>query len=294
MEPSSPILPQRESPAAPTALAVLVFLTVTSPWPFGSAHPLAILTIALVALVPVLGVPATGAWRGHLLLASLPIWPLSSVLALAAVQLGPLAPSLHAVLAPGSLAIWHPAEPAAAALLGPVWQPISIDPESTLRWLAFTFGLAALAVLAAPALGERRFALRATLVVAGGGLAVALYGIVARTLFGNLLYGAVPVPTVSPFGPFVSKNHFAGYVEMAALLAFGLAIGLADTARRSSSPLGWVESRRAGRVVLAGGAAAAMGLAVLVSLSRGGGVGLAPGGGGLVTPGGLVPRPGGP
>jgi O-antigen ligase len=294
MEPSSPILTQRESPAVPIALVVLVFVTVAAPWPFGSGHPLAILVITLVALVTALGVTAAGAWRGRLILSSFPIGPLVSVLALAAVQLVPLAPSLHAVLAPGSYAIWHPAEPAAAAILGPVSQPISIDPESTLRWLAFTFGLVALGVLAAPALHERRFALRATRVVAGGGLAVALYGVVARTLFGNLLYGAVPVPTVSPFGPFVSKNHFAGYVEMAALLAFGLAIGLADAARRSSSPLGWVESRRAGRVVLAAGAAAAMGLAVLVSLSRGGVVALALGGVVLVTLGALVRRRGRP
>ncbi|HXB57842.1 MAG TPA: O-antigen ligase family protein [Vicinamibacteria bacterium] len=288
MAPTSPILTQHESPAAPTALIVLVFLTVASPWPFGSVHPLAILVITLIALVTALSVAATGAWRGRLMLPSFPIWPLLGLVALAALQLVPLAPSLHAVLAPGSYAIWHPEESAAAALLGPVSQPISIDPQSTHRWLAFTFGLAALAVLAAPALRERRFALRATLVVAGGGLAVALYGIVARTLFGNLLYGTVAVPTVSPFGPFVSKNHFAGYVEMAALLISGLAIGLADAARRRSSPLGWVESRRAGRVVLAGGAAAAMGLAVLVSLSRGGVVALALGGVVLVALGALV------
>jgi O-antigen ligase len=279
---------------SPVVLAVLVLLTVTSPWPFGSAHPLAVHIITLVTLVTALGATASGAWRGHLILSSFPIWPLFSLLALAAVQLLPLPPSLHAVLAPGSYAIWHPEESPAAALLGPGSHPISIDPESTRRWLAFTFGLAALAVLAAPALRERRFAVRATLVVAGGGLAVALYGIVARTLFGNLLYGVVAVPTVSPFGPFVSKNHFAGYVEMAALLVFGLAVGLADEARRSSSPLGWVESRRAGRVVLALGAAAAMGLAVVVSLSRGGVVALALGGVAFVALRAAVRRRGDP
>jgi len=91
-----------------------------------------------------------------------------------------------------------------------------------------------------------------------------------------LLYGRIAVPTVSPFGPFVSKNHFAGYVEMATLLAVGLAVGLADEARRRGE-VSWMQSARAGRVVLAHGMAAAMGLAVFVSLSRGGAVSLAAG-----------------
>jgi O-antigen ligase len=68
----------------------------------------------------------------------------------------------------------------------------------------------------------------------------------------------------------VSKNHFAGYVELAALLAVGLATGLADEARRDKGWLSWIESRRAKWVVLAWGVAFVLVLAVLVSLSRGG------------------------
>ena len=42
--------------------------------------------------------------------------------------------------------------------------------------------------------------------------------------------GQLPLPprALAPFGRFVSKNHFAGYVELTALLAVGLAAGLAD------------------------------------------------------------------
>jgi O-antigen ligase len=115
------------------------------------------------------------------------------------------------------------------------------------------------------------------MVVVVSGLAVASYGLVARVLFGDKLFGLLAVPTIRPFGPFVSKNHFAGYVEMAALLALGLAIGLRDEARRESGPLAWVESRAAPRVVLAYGAAAVLTVAVLVSLSRGGAVSLVAG-----------------
>jgi O-antigen ligase len=152
-----------------------------------------------------------------------------------------------------------------------------VDPDATRRALALATAVVALGLAAAPALRSRRPALAAAATVCGGALAVAVYGVVARTLFGNLLYGTIPVPTIAPFGPFVSKNHFAGYVEMAALLAAGLALGLADEARRSAAALSWVESTRAPRIVLAGGVSVAMALAVLISLSRGGAVSLAAG-----------------
>ena len=84
-------------------------------------------------------------------------------------------------------------------------------------------------------------------------------------------------PTVAPFGPFVNKNHFAGYVVLAALLAVGLAAGLASEARRAPGFLGWIESSRARCVVFAWGAAVILILAVPVCLSRGGVLSLAAG-----------------
>ena len=60
----------------------------------------------------------------------------------------------------------------------------------------------------------------------------------------------IAVPTTAPFGPFVSKNHFAGWTEMAALLTAGLALGLADEARRRGRD--WTADARAGGVILIG------------------------------------------
>jgi O-antigen ligase len=262
-------------PAPPAALVVLIFLVIASPWPYGSTHPFAIRIITLTALFTSVGMLIMESHRGGLALVPFAFWPLLGLLALGAGQLIPLPMWFHSAVAPGSFRVWHPTETAVAAVLGPGPRPVSVLPEATRQWLAFTAGLAALALLAAPALRERRRALAGALTVIGVGFAVALYGIVARTFFGDLLYGRIVVPTVAPFGPFVSKNHFSGYVEMAALLALGLAVGIADEARRGRATLGWVQSRRAGRVVFAGGAAVAMALAVLVSLSRGGALSLA-------------------
>ena len=83
------------------------------------------------------------------------------------------------------------------------------------------------------------------------------------------------MPTTAPFGPFVSKNHFAGWTEMAALLTAGLALGLADEARRRGRD--WTTDARAGGVILAVVASLSMALAALASLSRGGTLALAAG-----------------
>ena len=80
---------------------------------------------------------------------------------------------------------------------------------------------------------------------------------------------------MSPFGPFVNKNHFAGWVAMAALLVAGLALGLADGARGRRGD--WTTDPRAGGVILGVVAALAMALAGLASLSRGGAAALVAG-----------------
>jgi O-antigen ligase len=261
--------------ASRAALVVLVLLAVAAPWPFGSAHPLLARGIAIVALLvslTALAFPSRhfGLPR-RLLVLFLGLWLLG------VVQLIPLPQALHRLLAPGSATVWYPADPVAAAVLGGGTHPLSLDPQATARWLAFASGLVAITLLSAPGLRRRRVALVAAVAIVAGAVVVAVYGVVARLAFGNKLYGVLAVPTVAPFGPFVSKNHFAGYVEMAACLAIGLASGLADEARRGPEPLSWLEGRRGSRAVFAWGAAAVLVLAVPVSLSRGGVVSLAAG-----------------
>jgi O-antigen ligase len=259
------------------ALLVLVVLVVLSPWAMGAVDPPFTRAIALVSLATALAAAAHGLRGGSLQPAPIPLWPLGCLWLLGAAQLLPLPAPLHVRLAPGSAAVWHPAPPEAGAVLGQGPRPISIHPEATRRSLALATGLVALALAAAPALRDRRLLLRAAVAIVAGGAAVALYALVARLAFGNRLYGVWSVPTVAPFGPFVNKNHFAGYTELVALLAIGLATGLASEARRGDGALGWVESRRARYVVLAWGAAFVLVLAVCVSLSRGGVVSLCAG-----------------
>jgi O-antigen ligase len=89
------------------------------------------------------------------------------------------------------------------------------------------------------------------------GFALALFGLLQRfTWNGKFYWIREPlVPPLSPFGPFVNHNHFAGYVEM--LLPLPLAMV-------------WMKSIRPEQRLLYVAMTMLMGVAIFVSLSRGG------------------------
>src|SRR5262245_53136639 len=89
------------------------------------------------------------------------------------------------------------------------------------------------------------------------GLALAVFGLFQHFTWNGKFFWVIGLrtPPPSPFGPFVNHNHFAGFVEMIAPIPVVLVL------------------RRAVRgelAILYGFAAAMMGLAVVMSLSRGG------------------------
>jgi O-antigen ligase len=270
--------PARPSPplGARLAAVTLVSLALVSPWAFGAVAPRPLLLVIAAGLLAVGVALALGALRAPgVALPAVACWPLLAFLSLALAQLLPLPDAVHRRLAPGSFSVWRPGEPAAAAVLGDVARPVSIDPQTTLRGTALVAALGLLALLAAPALAERRGVTLALGALACGGLVLSAYAILARDRLGPLLYGTLAVPTVRPFGPFVNENHFAGWTAMAALLVAGLAAGLADAARRRGRD--WTASRTAAPVALAIVASLVMALAVFASLSRGGALALVAG-----------------
>jgi len=96
------------------------------------------------------------------------------------------------------------------------------------------------------------------------GLALAVFGLVQRFTGNGKFYWVIETvtPLSASFGPFVNHNHFAGYVEMIAPIPVALIL------------------RRVVRGELAflyGFAAAMMGIAVVMSLSRGGMISLVAG-----------------
>lgn len=87
------------------------------------------------------------------------------------------------------------------------------------------------------------------------GLAMALFGIVQHLSWSGRFYWLRPTEVTTPFGPFANHNHFAGYMELLLPIPIALII-----TRAVATELRW----------LFGFAAIVMGIAVVLSLSRGG------------------------
>ncbi len=158
--------------------------------------------------------------------------------ALVLFQLVPLPPALLRALSPGSFAFYD-AQQLVPALLA--WKPISVSPPDTLRGLAFlaAFTLLALAVFRELGCGRwRRRLLRSVVLV---GLALTVIALVqAVSPEPRRLYGIwQPRWDWAVFGPYVNRNHFAGYLVMAAALSVGFALEALGQLR-----VAWAKGRR--------------------------------------------------
>lgn len=134
---------------------------------------------------------------------------------------------------------------------------LSLDIEATRATVFAVFFLFAWFLLAVDVLDDkkRRHTVVAFLIVYG--VVMALFALVQHFTWNGRLYWLRPLTSQdsSPFGPFVNRNHFAGYMEMLSPLPIAMII---TRAGRRDSQLMYVF------------ATTMMSLATVVSLSRGG------------------------
>jgi O-antigen ligase len=176
------------------------------------------------------------------------------------LQLVPLPPRVLAFLSPGSFAIRD--EVALVPLRS--WLPISVNPADTARGLAFLAGMSLLYLAVFRELAESEpWRRRLAATVVGTGLALIVVGLMqAASVNPTRIYGLwKPTWDWGVFGPYVSKNHFAGYLVMAIPLAFAFAAEAFQTLRDE-----W-EGRRVGWVALGGRAGNALVRHVAVALA---------------------------
>lgn len=108
------------------------------------------------------------------------------------------------------------------ALSGPVSRAISLDPYSTRLVLVQLVSLlvyfaALLAYLDSPA---RLRAIVRTIIIFGFGLA--FFAVIQSLISPTRIYGILEPRLATPFGPFVNRHNFAGYMEMTLALPLGL------------------------------------------------------------------------
>jgi O-antigen ligase len=152
---------------------------------------------------------------------------------------------------------------------------LSIRPQATVLGLAFVaaYGLLTLGLARLLTRSSARTAAGAVVIV---GYALGLFGVMNRALFTGRIYGFwEPLMGGTPFGPFVNRNHFAGWMVMAMPLALGLFLaqvsaGMRDVEGGLRGRLLWFGSPEAGRTVLVGFGILIMALSLVLTLSRSG------------------------
>ena len=239
---------------------------------FGSPYPWAY--IPLLASSATLGV--TGLWLGRrgsgpsaVLVASLTLVFLAVI-----AQLVPLNASRLATLSPHAAAILRD-QSVQFTLAGPASHPLSIDPVRTQLGLA-CFGGFALLLLGGARVLTRESATRLAGALVVLGVALAIAGIVQRATFNGRIYGVWElVQGGAPFGPFVNKNHFAGWMLMGLPVALGYLLALVARGMKGRQPgirnlVVWFSSELASRAVLTGFALVVMALSLVLTMSRSG------------------------
>jgi O-antigen ligase len=202
------------------------------------------------------------------------------------LQLVPLTPSILGTVSPATVAFIQDYMPPPVAGPAPDGfpapesarrsQPISLRPRATVVALSATLALGLMVVGGASGLGvtgARRIA--AALLILG--VIVAVMAMVQGPAFRGRIYGLwEPLHANTATGPFVNRNHFAGWMVMAMSAGLGYFVAIASRPARRlygwRSHLLWWFSPEASGIVLAGLALGVMGLALGQTASRSGAV----------------------
>lgn len=169
----------------------------------------------------------------------------------------PLPSFLIRVVSPETSRIWN------ISGIHPSWTSLSLNRYATLKFLSLLFsaGVVFVAFTHLSAEWQRKmlFFLAITAVI------VAVLGILGTIHPGKKLYWLRPVTVGHPLGPFINRNHFAGYLNISFFLSAGLLISTwAEKEWRRLTPLLTVSLG----VIIAG---------IFLSLSRSGAVGFTAG-----------------
>ena len=278
----------RATAASTAVVAGTIALVAWGVFAFGSPYPWAYRPLAIgSALVGLLG----------LFTGSRPVWASNRVLLMAlagiamvtAVQLVPLPLDWLTRVSPGTVAYLAGYDLRYSVIIDPfgdvtsaLRHAVSIAPARTILFIQL-FTAAALLLVGLLRSLSRTTAARMARGIVVLGFLLALVGILQKAILGDDAWGGMRIygfwepqfKLTTPFGPFVNKNHFAGWMLMAIPVALGLAMGQIDSkADRFHSDLRstvvWFSEREGGGMLLYLIAALVMTISLLMTGSRSG------------------------
>jgi O-antigen ligase len=164
---------------------------------------------------------------------------------------------------------------------GTDWYPLSINPPATRRALIGICGLAIYLIGLPGLLSQRDLrTLPRNLILFG--VLLALIGLYGREHNNGLVYGFWQPregTNANGFGPFVNRNHFAGWMLMTTCMTLAVFCGRVELARGSGKPdlrrqLVWFSTAEANRIALIAAGALTMVISLIWTMSRSGIIGL--------------------
>ncbi len=187
------------------------------------------------------------------------------------LQLLPLPLSIVRAISPATYKFWllSGADP------GSSWRPLSCYPGLTfnellklLSWIAIA---AVIFFYQPPGKSKMAFISSLIIIIITIGFIISLAGILQHFSCPGKIYGLRAIKSGSSFGPYVNRNHFAGYIQMVLPLALGALLSLV-LVNVNNKPAGFKQLLLEAdpRILLIGFGAVIMAIALLLSLSRGG------------------------
>lgn len=265
-------------PLAAVAYALTLAAVVWGGLAFGAVYPWAFWPLAALALAAGLaGLLAAATNRAAAAVNRGFVLALGGVVAAALLQLVPLPSAILLAIDPNGVWLRRQLDLAFGAAGA---HALSIAPSAT--WLAVallvSFSILLLGTASLLSIKGPRKLVGALITF---GVTLALIGIVQKPLYAGRIYGFwTPQEEGNPFGPFVNRNHFAGWMLMVLPLALGyFCAGLARVMRREKPAwrgrVLWLTTTHANKLILSAGATAIMALALVLTFSRSGIIALA-------------------
>ena len=199
----------------------LYFLIIFTPFAFGTVEPwsIAIAEVVVFTMALAWGLKMVG--RGEIRIEQTPLnicWLF--VLGFGLFQVLPLPLQVIRILSPNAYALYR--DMAFDSGLNASWRPLSLYPYATKLEILRLFALALLFWVVANHLRTREQVNRVVRVIMAVGFLLAIFGIIQHFTWNGRLYWVRELTQGgNPFGPYVNKNHFAGYIEMVIPLSLG-------------------------------------------------------------------------
>jgi O-antigen ligase len=271
-----PIVNQRQRPAAPHSVIEkgMLFLLLFTPLAVGAVQPWSTAVMEIASFV------VFGAWlltlrQGNEKSVILPMFlvALVGLVLVVLLQLVPLPGTVLAAVSPATARLYQRFSLSGEAS----WRTISIHPDATEEELFKLIAYAAVFIVIINHYRTREQVRGLVRAIVMTGCLLAVFAVIQKLTWNGSLFWFYPVrETLHPVGPYINRNHFAGYMEMAIPLGLGLILdgatridsrGRLPPVKRISAILG---SREFSSVVFLSLAVLFMAGALFMSLSRGG------------------------